>query len=107
MFQKTTTAFRKNVNCPSSEQLLTYLQERTGAGQRSAIAVHLSICDFCSAEVEFYRHCSSAPDEEVAPSMIPEHLYQLARALLRKDISKDLELNALAETRPDGDNGLR
>lgn len=105
MVHISSTPFRKSVNCPSSQQLLTFLKKRSGEQQASAIKVHLSICDFCSAEAEFYRRFPSPPAEDVVPSPMPAHLLELARALLGKDSWDSSDFDSLLDTAAN-DNGL-
>lgn len=55
---------------------------------------HLANCEFCSAELEFYRR-HPPREEKVEPVSIPEPLFELADALLHK--KRDLtELYKLA-----------
>ena len=44
---------------------------------------HLAVCEFCSAEVEFYANYPPAEDQ-VEPAEMPRPLFQLAEALLTK-----------------------
>lgn len=89
--------FGKSKSCPSTYQLLNYHRTcRTpGAQTMSAVsnleiehtALHLSLCDFCSAEFELLLH---HPPADPAPTFdcdrvcvpMPAHLYALARTLL-------------------------
>ena len=45
------------------------------------LSYHLSICEFCLAEVEFYRQHPPV-EEEVTPEEMPKPLFDLAEALL-------------------------
>ena len=47
------------------------------------LSVHLSICEFCAAEVDLYSRFPPAP-EAVEPATIPQPLFDLADALLHK-----------------------
>lgn len=81
--------FCKNVNCPASQDLLSFQNgEAKGKGRRE-IAAHLETCEFCVSEVEFYAHYPQA--EDAVPRVeIPLPLYELAKALLsnkHKDFS--------------------
>jgi hypothetical protein len=74
--------FCKNEDCPSSHELLEY-ENGESAGLRSReIRKHLAVCEFCSAEIEFYSHY---PQEEGcdAAAEIPRPLFELAEALLK------------------------
>jgi hypothetical protein len=48
---------------------------------------HLEICDFCRAEVEFYRAFPPVDEVSPEPGPVPEALYQLAMALLDRPAS--------------------
>lgn len=76
--------FRKSSVCPSSLELLRF--QEGGVPEKSAIEIgnHLSDCEFCVAEVEFYRHYPQ-PDDSVTVDRLPEPLRQLAEAILRND----------------------
>ena len=45
------------------------------------IGAHLSVCEFCEAEVDFYGHYPPV-EEIVMPEKIPTPLFELAEALL-------------------------
>lgn len=105
MVHISSTPFRKSVNCPSSRQLLNFLKRRSREQQASAIKVHLSICDFCSAEVEFYDRFPSPPAEDVTPAPMPAHLYELASALLGNHSWKSADFDSLLDPATD-DKGL-
>ncbi|MCW5960776.1 MAG: hypothetical protein KIS76_11500 [Pyrinomonadaceae bacterium] len=90
MFSLKMITFCKSVNCPSSESLLAYLDEEWSANKGKEIEVHLSDCEFCSAEVDFYRNYPQS-NEAVAAVEIPVPLRQLAEALLA-DRHKDHSL---------------
>jgi len=75
--------FTKNKNCPASENLLTFQTGCITEVERKAIRKHLSACDFCSAEVEFYTYFPQ-PHETVEPVPTPQPLFELAQALLSK-----------------------
>jgi hypothetical protein len=73
--------FCKNAKCPSSENLLEFINGELPARETEKIGKHLSACEFCSSEIELYEHCPQN-DEIVADAGIPLPLYQLAEALL-------------------------
>jgi hypothetical protein len=72
--------FYKTGECPASE-ILAALQGPFIAGDE--LQSHLASCEFCSAELEFYRRYPPR-EEMVEPSRIPGPLYDLADALLHK-----------------------
>ena len=75
------------------------------AGQMSAIKVHLSICDFCNAEAEFYRRFPDLREEEASPAEMPRHLFELASSLMRKRRRAD-DLESLLPGVSELDSGL-
>jgi hypothetical protein len=48
------------------------------------MAVHLAGCEFCAAELEFYRAYPPYDVESAAPPM-PTPLFELAEALIAKE----------------------
>ena len=81
--------FCKDVNCPSSQELLAFQSGETFAKGGGKIALHLAVCEFCAAEIEFYKHYPQS-EETVAKVEIPLPLLELAEALLgnkHKDFS--------------------
>ena len=81
--------FCKDKNCPSSPELLAFQVGATSLKDRTRIERHLTTCEFCASEVEFYRHYPQS-EEVVARVEIPVALYELADALLsnkHKDFS--------------------
>lgn len=96
------TSFCKSEDCPSSNILLEYQRNELPREHSSEVREHLSSCEFCSAEVEFYSHYpldENAP-EHIEQGFIPAPLYELAEALLKKrhtdTLSLDTFLNAPA-----------
>jgi hypothetical protein len=78
-------SFYKSVNCPPSERLLSF--QNGGIIQVDAcseIRDHLLECEFCAAEVEFYR-IHPPLEEVVVAEKMPKPLFELACALLQKD----------------------
>lgn len=95
MFYKIMISFHKNVNCPTSQELLDFQnKERTTINQDN-IHEHIASCDFCGAEVEFYSHCPQVGDEKVSITEMPNHLYELAEALLTNKHKDNSILNKL------------
>lgn len=75
--------FCKNEDCPSSERLLAFQNGDIELSEGRSIRAHLSICEFCEAEVDFYEHYPPL-DEKVEPVEMPQPLLQLAEAILGK-----------------------
>lgn len=82
----TMESFYKTKDCPASEKLAA-LEDSVSMGEE--VRRHLSGCDFCAAELEFYRRYPPG-EENVEPADIPEPLLELAHALLhkRRDVSE-------------------
>ena len=81
--------FCKNANCPSSQDLLKFQRNEISQKEKNAVKCHLNACEFCAAEVEFYKHYPQA-EEKIEATEIPKPLYELAKALLgnrRNDFS--------------------
>ncbi|MFN0139422.1 MAG: hypothetical protein ACKVQW_04960 [Pyrinomonadaceae bacterium] len=98
MFSTTTTGFRKNEDCPASQELLAYETGGLGSTRELAIAEHLALCEFCEAEVKFYsRFPQDMPNETAAFADIPAPLFQLAEALLKKHHTDAKSLNSLMQ----------
>lgn len=58
------------------------------------IREHLTACEFCAAEVEFYEHYPQT-DEPVVATQIPQPLYELAESLLSSKRNKVASLDSL------------
>jgi hypothetical protein len=86
--------FCKNSNCPSSQQLLAFERDDVAIEEFEKIKSHLSECEFCACEVEFYAHYPQS-EETVAKVEIPIPLYELAEALLSNKHKDYLLLNKL------------
>ena len=67
--------------CPSSENLLAFESGESSTAEIEHVEAHLSICEFCASEVEFYARYPPS-EESVAKVEIPLPLYELAHALL-------------------------
>ncbi|MDH3493357.1 MAG: hypothetical protein OEM82_07400 [Acidobacteriota bacterium] len=83
MRNRTMLSFHKNRDCPTSQELLA---SRNGSGHRNSlrrINEHICSCDFCGAEAEFYSHFPHSTEDNVSVTEIPDHLFELAEALLR------------------------
>lgn len=89
MFSLKMVTFCKNVNCPSSQELLDFQSGEILSKAQKKIERHLAVCEFCASEVEFYSHYPQAEDT-IAKVEIPLPLLELAEALLgnkHKDFS--------------------
>jgi anti-sigma factor ChrR (cupin superfamily) len=97
MFSKMTTGFRKNEDCPSSEELLAYESGELARATELAVGEHLTVCEFCEAEVEFYSRFPQGDvlSESPVSADIPAPLFQLAEALLKRHDSDAKSLNTL------------
>ena len=74
--------FCKNEDCPSSNELLQFQNGDLAATRGREIKKHLTDCEFCAAEVDFYSRYPQA--EGVAEAAeIPAPLYELAESLLK------------------------
>ena len=73
-------SFCKTEDCPASEKLAAL---RNCDVADEAVRRHLSNCEFCAAELEFYRRYPPR-EEKVELENIPEPLFELADALLHK-----------------------
>lgn len=103
MFHNRTSGFRKGADCPSSDRLLAFRQSKLGIFASDVIGRHVASCDFCAAELEFYRHFPAIPDEEVIPDRIPGPLYDLAQAILTNRTSGINALKTLVGRQNDED----
>lgn len=93
--------FCKNVNCPPSQDLLAFQNEKTSNEIGELIKSHIKKCEFCAAEIEFYARYPQA-EEKVKSEAIPPPLYELAEALLNKNREDFSALNKLISRK----NGL-
>ncbi|MBA2735533.1 MAG: hypothetical protein H0U50_01975 [Pyrinomonadaceae bacterium] len=92
--------FCKNANCPSSPDLLKFQYGAISQKEKRGIERHLTACDFCASEVEFYKHYPQS-EEKIEAAEIPKPLYELAKALLgnrRNDFSLLNKLLGESET---------
>jgi len=76
--------FRKEITCPSSWELVDLVSGEIAGDHGLRMAVHLAKCDFCAAELEFYRAYPPTASESEAPPM-PAPLLELAEALIAKE----------------------
>ncbi len=92
--------FCKSVNCPTSQELLSFQNKETAVKEADAIEAHLNLCEFCVAEVEFYANYPQA-EEPCVTVEIPIPLYQLAEALLNNNQKHFFSLNKLLSEKED------
>ena len=78
------SSFRKEKDCPSSYELADSVVGQLTGEQAIRIAGHLSKCDFCAAEIEFYKHYPPVMFA-VEPEPIPDPLFELAQSMLTKE----------------------
>jgi len=97
MFSTMTTGFRKSEDCPSSQELLAYESGELAHATELAVGEHLTVCEFCEAEVEFYSRFPQEDflNESPVSADIPAPLFQLAEALLKKHHTDAKSLNSL------------
>lgn len=86
-------SFCKNEDCPPSQDLLAFLNGDVPLNEGKDIRQHLSICEFCSAEVDFYKRYPQIDEPaEIRSPEIPKPLFELAEALIgRKRNAGSLE----------------
>lgn len=96
MFMSKTTNFCKNEDCPSSQELLDFQNGDLDRERGVDVRIHMAMCEFCSAEVEFYSIYPQAQEDVfVRPEKIPAPLFELAEALLKNRYSGHGALNML------------
>ena len=78
--------FRKQEDCPPSQQLLAYQLGDLESTTARSIGRHLSVCEFCTSEVAFYERYPVARETEDSQhdSEMPKPLFELAEALLNR-----------------------
>jgi hypothetical protein len=79
--------FCKQTSCPSSELLLCYCTEELSAEQRTRIASHLYVCEFCCAELQLLTEHRPA-EEECPVAEMPANLRHLAEAILGRSLNR-------------------
>lgn len=77
-----TTYFCKQAACPSAEALLSYQTASLSREQEVKITLHLTECDFCSAELHLLSHNEQAEVCCTQIAEIPAHLRRLAETIL-------------------------
>jgi len=96
MFTAKSVNFCKNEDCPSSQELLDFQNGDLMRERAVDIRIHMTTCEFCTAEAEFYS-CYPQSNEEISfePSEIPAPLFELAEALLKNRTYDPQSLNTL------------
>ena len=74
-------SFCKKEDCPTSEELLSLRNEGDRNLDAAELGYHLSVCEFCAAELDLYRWYLPV-DEVVEPAKMPQPLFELAEAIL-------------------------
>lgn len=79
--------FCKNEDCPASADLLAFQTGDMSVDDGAGIRKHLTVCEFCAAEVAFYSHYPQAEEgpETIEAAQMPQPLFELAEALLSKN----------------------
>ena len=96
MFTAKTVNFCKSEDCPSSQDLLDFQNGDLERERSVDIRIHMTSCEFCTAEAEFYSLYPQAQDDGfIEPERIPAPLFQLAEALLKNRYTDPRSLNAL------------
>lgn len=83
--------FRKQEDCPTSQQLLAYQLGDLESSASRPVGRHLAACEFCTSEVSFYEHYPVARDNDESPAdaKMPKPLFDLAEALLNRKRGKE------------------
>jgi hypothetical protein len=80
--RKATVSFRKTVDCPSANTLLSFTSRKLSGEIETLVGYHLLNCDFCNSELELLSHCGVVRKEIARPPEIPMNLRILAESLL-------------------------
>ena len=96
MVSSMTINFCKNEHCPSSNELLEFQNGDLPRARGTEIRRHLTDCEFCDAEVEFYSNYPQGQDDgREEPAEIPAPLFELAEALLKNRQGDPSSFNSL------------
>jgi hypothetical protein len=90
--------FNKKVGCPSSQDLLDYVQACRATAHSLRIEAHLANCDFCNAELQLLNRYQNTQDEYSFAEM-PLQLRGLAERLLHSTAPPFQALRRLEENR--------
>lgn len=77
----TTFMFRKTVDCPASQTLLSFRSNNVSIKAAARIREHLESCDFCNAELPLLAHHRPSTGAVRVPE-IPMNLRILAESIL-------------------------
>ena len=64
------TSFAKKHSCPTSHELLSYVEGLTGPLNRRKVEQHSLLCDFCGAELQLLARCAPF-QEDYTPAPTP------------------------------------
>ena len=92
---KNMPGFRKSEACPPSIELLEFEKGAIERVRGRAIGKHLSDCELCEAEIDFYSHYPQEVVMAGEASEIPAPLFEMAEAFLKNRHNDLLSLNAL------------
>ena len=95
--------FKKREDCPTSQRLVAYQAGDLEREEGRSIGGHLSSCEFCSAEVDFYERypqTGDEPDDVAADVSMPKPLYDLAEALLNRNLASSSMESILNDLQP-------
>lgn len=90
--------FNKKVGCPSSQDLLDYVQACLATAHSLRIEAHLADCDFCNAELQLLNRYQNSQDEYSFAEM-PLQLRGLAERLLQSTATPFHAFRRLEENR--------
>ena len=93
MNNRKSKTFRKRAACPASETLLLYAGHSLPTLFRQRVALHLSSCDFCNAELHLLSRHPPADDRQ-APAEMPVVVRLLMSGLLSRTASASRRLSA-------------
>ena len=96
MYPSRITNFCKNEDCPTSQELVDFQNGDMERERGVDIRIHINVCEFCAAEVEFYSRYPLSSEEPIdEPATIPAPLFELAEALLRNRNADVSSLNMM------------
>jgi len=88
--------FRKSVQCPASETLLSYRREHMTLSSKANVEAHLAHCEFCNAELQLLKRYRWDP-QSIALTQIPAELRKLAEEVLRGTAMKKNSISEVAD----------
>ena len=63
-------SFGKQSYCPTSHEILGYVEGSLGPLTRQRVEEHAFLCDFCGAELQLLAHCPQV-EEDYTPAPTP------------------------------------